>query len=77
MCAWLARPTFVPSFGLATDLSTEATAGVSATTPRREHCLTPPRLSWWAVVDAHYRRWLELSQPELPDKPTTRSGAAG
>ena len=77
MCAWLARPNFVPSFGLATDLSTSHGGRLSHHDPARASTDVPPRLSWWVVVDAHYRRWLELSQPELPDKPTTRSGAAG
>ena len=31
----------------------------------------PPRLWWWVVADAYYRRWLELSQTEAQTQSPT------
>jgi hypothetical protein len=34
--------------------------------PARPVPAEPPRLWWWVVADAYYRRWLELCQTQPP-----------
>src|SRR5712692_1576135 len=40
--------------------------------PARAVPAEPPRLWWWVVADAYYRRWLEFSQ-----SPTSQPPGAG
>ncbi len=35
----------------------------------------PPRLWWWVVADAYYRRWLELSQSQSPTSQPPGAGS--
>jgi hypothetical protein len=41
--------------------------------PTRALPAEPPRLWWWVVADAYYRRWLELMQSPTGRPPDTAS----
>ena len=46
--------------------------------PARAAPAEPPRLWWWVVADAYYRRWLELSEAEAQSQlPTSQLPDAG